>query len=196
VDKTNNKPNSPQPSKANNKLERMLLEHRRLALARGPLTERIRVLRELIKLGGANPGWQQDLEQYERARLREIRAAAKDAFDCVNLGTLNRLCLELLEPWVMSAAAAAERRTAEQYRRKLQKVEEDLKLEKAIERIEAELRTLVPALNWAMEENDLDEARSIRQALCKLAEQAKNLMGGDLSALSPESRSLLEAVKP
>jgi hypothetical protein len=196
VDKTNKKPNSPQPSKAREKLERLLLEHRRLALARGPLCDRIRVLRELIKLGGANPGWQHDLEQYERARLREIRVAAKDAFDCVNPGVLNRLCLELLEPWAMSAAAAVERRTAEQYRRKLQKVEEDLKREVAMKKIESELRTLAPALNRAMEENNLDEARSIRRGIRTLAEQAKNLAGSDLSALSPESRSLLEAANP
>jgi hypothetical protein len=69
-------------------LEAMLRQHRRLAIGKAPLVWRLRVLRNIAQADADNVVWQEDLEVWERQRIREIEdqlaksAAAGNAADC------------------------------------------------------------------------------------------------------------------
>lgn len=53
-------------------LDSLLRRHRRLALARAPLPERMEVLRALIANDAGTNVWEEDLSQLEKARLQQI----------------------------------------------------------------------------------------------------------------------------
>lgn len=60
-------------------LEVLLKRNRRLAIARAPLAWRLKVLRRIAELDSFNVFWQEDIEQWEKARHKEINAAARAA---------------------------------------------------------------------------------------------------------------------
>jgi hypothetical protein len=76
-------------------LEDLLRQHRLLALSRGPLGERLGVLRQLARLDPANPVWDQDVTEFETVRLRQIQAALDDARRRNDLTGLPNLYQEL-----------------------------------------------------------------------------------------------------
>ncbi len=84
-------------------LQAPLRKHRRLALARAPLGERIGVLRQLATLDPANPVWPEDIATFEAARIEQVRhelARAKASGDAT---ALRRLCDELSDPrWTIA----------------------------------------------------------------------------------------------
>ena len=53
-------------------LEHLLRNHRRLALARAPIGERLAVLHQLAQVDARNPVWQQDVVAFERVRVQEL----------------------------------------------------------------------------------------------------------------------------
>ena len=57
----------------------LLRKHRRLALARAPLRERLAVVRALAKLDSTNPIWDDDRRAYETARIKQLQTEARDA---------------------------------------------------------------------------------------------------------------------
>jgi hypothetical protein len=73
----------------------LLAEHRRLALARAPLVVRIPVLRRLLKHNTEHRGWRQDLNEYERVRLKQIEAEVKHACNVLDLKKLEACQNEL-----------------------------------------------------------------------------------------------------
>ncbi len=54
-------------------------QHRRLAIGRAPLGWRLRVLRNIAKLDSNNTVWMEDIEVWERARLREMQIQLESA---------------------------------------------------------------------------------------------------------------------
>jgi hypothetical protein len=60
-------------------LESLLREHRRLALARAPLSARLAVLRRLARLDAQNPVWAEDVAAFELARFEEIQQEVRGA---------------------------------------------------------------------------------------------------------------------
>jgi hypothetical protein len=60
-------------------LEHLLKRHRRLALSRAPMGERLAVLHEIARVDAGNPVWEEDINQFETARLRQIRTEADAA---------------------------------------------------------------------------------------------------------------------
>lgn len=70
-------------------LEDLLRQHRRLAIGKAPLGWRLRVLRNIAKLDSNNQVWFEDIEVWERARLREMQShleaatAGRDLSVCV-----------------------------------------------------------------------------------------------------------------
>jgi hypothetical protein len=54
-------------------LEDLLKRHRLLALARAPLGERLAVMRQIAKLDGDNPVWDEDIVAFEKARLAQLQ---------------------------------------------------------------------------------------------------------------------------
>ena len=60
-------------------LEVVLRAHRRMAIGRAPLADRIRILRHIVRQD-PSPGWTDDLKAYERARLQEMA----EVVDCLH----------------------------------------------------------------------------------------------------------------
>jgi len=84
-------------------LEDLLAQHRRLALARAPLGERLAVMRQIALRDTNNPVWDEDVLAFERVRLRDLRgevdllrrAPVEPPFD-----VLERLYHEITDaPW-------------------------------------------------------------------------------------------------
>jgi hypothetical protein len=80
-------------------LEPLLRRHRRLALSRAPLSERLAVLRDLTWADPANHLWDADLKALETARQRSIREEIEDARQRKDLTRLTALHEELQGPW-------------------------------------------------------------------------------------------------
>ena len=74
-------------------IQSLLLLHRRMALGKAPLTDRLRVLRKLCKADAANKIWKDDLGVLEQARVEELIKTAERANrdgDLVLLETIQR----------------------------------------------------------------------------------------------------------
>ncbi|MGB7328996.1 MAG: hypothetical protein WBD31_29215 [Rubripirellula sp.] len=71
-------------------LNELLQRHRRLAIAKAPLRWRLRVLRRIAHLDAMNPVWEEDLEAWEQARLKQVPAELDAA---IREGNLNEVGL-------------------------------------------------------------------------------------------------------
>ena len=78
-------------------LEELLRQHRRLAIAKAPLSWRLKVLRRLGKIDYANVVWREDQEQWETVRLKQIPAELKEAIESKSLVSVQSICAELNE---------------------------------------------------------------------------------------------------
>jgi hypothetical protein len=79
-------------------LSALLQQHRLLALARGPLTARIKVLRRLAALDANNPIWHEDLQTFEQERQKQIQEEVKVAAQAGDSDALASLDAELSSP--------------------------------------------------------------------------------------------------
>ncbi len=79
-------------------MAKLLRNHRLLALARGPLSDRIGILRRLADADPANSIWTEDVDAFERVRLEQIRGEAIAAGSSNDLATLRRLHQEVYDP--------------------------------------------------------------------------------------------------
>jgi hypothetical protein len=85
----------------------LLREHRRLALARAPLPERLAVMRRLAVLESGNPLWEQDIRDFERARGQELQTEVEQACARQDTDRLSLLLHELLAPaWLVPPSPA------------------------------------------------------------------------------------------
>jgi hypothetical protein len=76
-------------------LQDLLRTHRRLALVRGPLKERIDVMRKLAAQDPNNPVWTDDLRSFEKVRFRQIQAEAIEAAKRHDVDAIGQLLAEL-----------------------------------------------------------------------------------------------------
>jgi hypothetical protein len=79
-------------------LAALLQRHRLLAMARGSLSERIHILRQLAELDADNPVWQEDLRIFENERLKQIQADVATAERANDVNKLEMLHAELSSP--------------------------------------------------------------------------------------------------
>ncbi len=79
-------------------LAALLQHHRLLALAHGPLSTRIQVLRKLAELDANNPVWQDDLRTFEQERQKQIQAEVEAAGRAKDTAALASLDAELSSP--------------------------------------------------------------------------------------------------
>lgn len=79
-------------------IEVLLDRHRRLALERAPLAERIPVMRALAKADPESLFWEEDIRTFEQARLKELRAEAETAARARDHATLTKLLAEISAP--------------------------------------------------------------------------------------------------
>ena len=97
---------------------RLLKVHRRLALGRGRLKQRIKVMRHLSQAEPDNPSWGDDIVTFEKARHGQIADAATNAgraHDMDELEGLYRECCE--EPWLEKPPKALREAIKKLYRK-------------------------------------------------------------------------------
>ena len=132
-------------------LDALLRRHRRLAIAKAPLSIRLRTLRQIARVDAANSVWQDDVETWEKTRLNQIDAELKHALETEDSRQLYQLHKELTGgPWRITPSSRLVDQTsfaAEAHVRQNQ---------------EAELNKLAPALNEAFERRDEATARTVR----------------------------------
>lgn len=130
-------------------LREQLREHRRLALAGAPLTERLRVVRALKAADPTNPVWPEEVARYESARFRQIGREVELALDADDAAAAAALWDELrYSAW----AVPPPRELAERLRGPL------------VERAAAELHRAAVA-------RDAAAARKIRERMTALTPQ-------------------------
>lgn len=78
-------------------LEELLRQHRRLAIGRAPLAWRLKVLRAIARLDAMNPVWCEDLEAWEKARLKEIPAELNQAVNNNDFSECSKLAIEITQ---------------------------------------------------------------------------------------------------
>lgn len=76
-------------------LEPLLKQHRRLALTRAPLGERLETLRQLAAEDSGNSAWKEDIATFEKARLQQLEKEVAEAVRDGNTPALNALIREL-----------------------------------------------------------------------------------------------------
>src|SRR5205823_3603265 len=69
-------------------LEPLLKEHRRLALARAPLSDRLHVLRQLAQADRHGGFWVEDMRECEQAMIKDLAEAGRRAGERGDAGTL------------------------------------------------------------------------------------------------------------
>lgn len=80
----------------------LLRKHRRLALARAPLRERLAVVRELARVDSTNPIWDDDCRSYEMVRFKQLQSETIDAAKRNDLTAIEAMEGELLnESWAI-----------------------------------------------------------------------------------------------
>jgi hypothetical protein len=81
-------------------LEQLMRQHRRLALARAPLKERLAALRQIAQFDAGNPVWADDVVEFEKARLQEMQAEMTAVMARNDIDSLARLWEEIqTTPW-------------------------------------------------------------------------------------------------
>lgn len=77
-------------------LDHLLKQHRRLALARAPLPERLNILRRLAEVDPNNPVWRDDIAELEKARLRLLQQDVEKALRAKDNALLQGLYSEVM----------------------------------------------------------------------------------------------------
>ena len=117
-------------------LKNLMKKHRRLALARAPLRDRLSVLREFARLDPSSPIWSDDIKTYELERFKQMLGEANDAARRCDSAVADSLEYELDGvPWTTTPPAgvakgvkrAAELVRQETAKRALPEAEERLK---------------------------------------------------------------------
>lgn len=79
-------------------LDALLKHHRRLAIARAPLAWRLKTLRRIAEIDSTNGVWQDDIELWERARVKQLEPDVKDTVASKDEQKLRLLLEELTTP--------------------------------------------------------------------------------------------------
>jgi hypothetical protein len=75
-------------------LQPLLKQHRRLALTKAPVADRLVVLREIAQTDRTSPYWQDDIALFEAERARELIQLADSALRSQDYGELDRFLTE------------------------------------------------------------------------------------------------------
>jgi len=159
-------------------LETLLDHHRLLALKRGPVRERLAVIRQLAAQDPTSNFWERDLRTFERARVLQLPSVFYAAVRNQDAGAIAALHKELLEtPW-------------------LEPVPEDLKtaVQEAQARFgqmqtESALRALLPEIQAAF------HAKSLTECVAALKRWKATVQEANLTTLSPDLAAAVEPVK-
>jgi hypothetical protein len=144
-------------------IEKLMQQHRRLAIGRAPLAWRLRVLRAIAAAEPTNVMWVEDVEQWERSRIREIQAEAIGITKSRDLNAALRLRQEVFHSdWRIALSSEAKDKIAD-----------------CIDRVEFEsqskqLADLGEKLYTALSEFDVRTGRAVREQWDRLVSRMKS----------------------
>lgn len=154
-------------------LNAVLKQHRRLAIARAPLSWRLKVLRQIARLDPGNPNWGEDVEAWEKVRVKELDREVDDAIQKGNLDVLQKIKEEIEgERWIIKPPEGLGKR-----------LDEKIKMAR-VAAAHAQLHSLAELLNQAFCEMDSNQGKS-------LAQQWQQVAVG-LAQIPPNSLQLAE----
>ncbi len=157
-------------------LEHLLGQHRLLALARGPVRQRLALLRQIAGVDAANPSWERDIRVFEKARLKELPTAFYNAVKNRDGSGINSLMKEVNETqWLEPVPADLSTAVSDAFNR----------TQRA--KVEAELRKLVEPLREAY------TARSFHECQAMVAQWKKIMDQGGVTMISTE---LTDEIRP
>jgi hypothetical protein len=133
-------------------LAKLLQSHRLLALAHGPLSNRIQVLRQLAELDADNPVWEEDLRTFEIERLKQIPVEVRAAARAQDTAALSALDEEVSSPDWRNPPAAP-----------LVQLVREASLRVHHGAVEKQLEELAAQLNEAMIGSDVQGGQALRQ---------------------------------
>lgn len=146
----------------------LLGEHRRLALARAPLRERLAVLHQLRARDAGNPLWHNDVAAFETVRFRQMREEVEQAAGRRDAATLVGLVHELEQTaWVQTPPESLVHYIA------------DLSEGSARRHAREQLEQLGGALHDALAAQDVDQVRALAARWRTLTKQAQLVPGVD-----------------
>jgi hypothetical protein len=133
-------------------LNAVLKQHRRLAIARAPLSWRLRILRQIERLDPGNPNWGEDIESWEKVRLKELDREVDEAIQKGNSEALLKLREELgNERWVIKPPDGL-----------VNRIEAKIKSLRVVA-AQSQLHSLAEQLNQAFCEMDSNRGKSLAQ---------------------------------
>jgi hypothetical protein len=161
-------------------LDDLLATHRRLALSRAPVRDRLAVVRQIAAAdtssNGAGGGWEKDVRLFEKARLKELPTAFHQAMREKDEARIHELMTEVHgSPWLEPVPADLAQAVSDA----------DARFRRAA--AEAELRPLVEPLREAFAAHDLPACRRLVAYWKQVIERHQT---ADLAA------SLVDEVKP
>jgi hypothetical protein len=128
---------------ADQPIEHLMAEHRRLNLERAPVGQRLELMRQIAAAGAGGPNWDKDLRAFETARLREMPTEFYDAVKARDELAIESLRAQIQDqPWL------------EKVPDDLQKAVDDASKRMRSARITTELRGLVEPLRQAFANGD------------------------------------------
>lgn len=143
-------------------LEALLREHRLLALSRAPLTDRLKVMRQLAQLDAGTPVWEDDIREFERTRLQHLQVEIDRSTRQPNTETLVAAWQEIHEPgWRLQPPAALVNQL------------EKLVTHSVRQQARAKLAEIDIKLKQAVVLEDAAQARQLRQQWQELARDAE-----------------------
>lgn len=155
-------------------LEAVLKQHRRLAIARAPLSWRLRVLRQIVQLDPVNPNWPEDIEAWEKVRLKELDREVDDAIQRKDLESCEKIRQEIeSERWAIRPPEALRKR-----------LDERIRSMRTAETFAA-LETLAADLNAAFCEMDSQRGKMLAQQWQKTASSVQQVPAGIWQVAEP-----------
>ncbi|WP_164104223.1 coiled-coil domain-containing protein [Candidatus Laterigemmans baculatus] len=164
-------------------LNKILKQHRRLAIARAPLAWRLRILRRLAALDLTSSVWEEDLESWEEARLKQIPGELQAAIKAEDTDKVASIVDELADP---SWRNTPDPKLVDQARTALRRFAHEAHLER--------LRVLVPQLHDAFNEFNEAEARRLRDELRSTEKRMTDAIPADLAEHAEPALLWLEEI--
>jgi hypothetical protein len=157
-------------------LEHLLTQHRLLALSRGPIGERLAILRKIASIDAGSTTWEKDIRVFEKARLKELPAEFYAAVKSRDDSAMRGLVEEIMQqPWFETVPADLSTAVADAFSR----------MQRAA--VEVELTKMVEPLREAFAAQSFQECQA-------LVQRWKNVMAAsNVTTISPE---LTDEIRP
>ncbi len=147
-------------------LEPLITRLRRLAIEQGPVSDRLQILHDLMRIDPQNPVWSESIGDFEKKRLQELERDIENAIGRKDAVALQTLQQELISGWVIPPPPAL-----------LASVQRSLKKLVDADHLR-QLEALTNELTTAFARRQIDQVRDMLDRWRNLTER----MGGNIPA--------------